>query len=255
MIATKSFVRLSRRILIILCFAGLIGLAANQIFLFTGLKYSSATNASLIFSFSPLITAILAAVFLKEQITNRMVFGSLIAILGIYFVLSVKGHFVFNIGDLFLFSATATFSCNLILVSMLSKQLSTFIITTYSFMISAIIIDPFVLTDSDIEWNHSISIWLLAAASVIVGQGITTSMWNNAMNDVGPAKSAIVLNLQPLITMFLDYWINHNTVTVQQIAGATLVFSGIILGIVQKGARTKKLVNTAISTMDNKEMK
>lgn len=202
---TKSFVRLKRKELLLFCFASLIGLVANQIFLFTGLKYSTATNASLIFSLSPLITAGLAAVFLNEKITLRMIIGSSIAILGIFFVLSVNWKFVFNIGDLLLFGATATFSCNLIFVRMLSKRLSTFIITTYSFMISAVIFDPFILVSSPINWNHSFLVWGFAVLSVIIGQGVTSMIWNMAMNTVGAARSAIVLNLQPLMTMLLTF--------------------------------------------------
>jgi drug/metabolite transporter (DMT)-like permease len=232
---TKSFARLQRNEIIILCFAGLIGLVANQIFLFTGLKYSTATNASLIFSLSPLITAVLASVFLKEKITTRMTIGSVIAIFGIYLVLSVKGQLVLNFGDVLLLGATATFSCNLIFVRLLSRRLSPFIITTYSFIIGAIFFDPYVLTATTINWNHSMYVWGFALMSVIVGQGITTMMWNKAMNSVGAARSAIVLNLQPLMTLVLDYWIFHNSITAKQMVGVALVFAGILLSTIQKG--------------------
>jgi drug/metabolite transporter (DMT)-like permease len=246
---TKSFVRLTRKELVLFCFAGVIGLAANQVFLFTGLKYSSATNASLIFSLAPLITAGLAAVFLKEKITKRMIAGSIIAIFGIFLVLSVRGQFEFNIGDLLLFGATATFSCNLIFVRLLSKRLSPFIITTYSFMVSAIIFDPFILAGMTIDWSHSLTIWVFAIVSVIIGQGVTTILWNQAMNDVGAVRAAIILNLQPLMTMFLDYWIYQNVVTVQQIVGAAFVFSGILLSSIHKKSLSKKQMNAPTKTI------
>ncbi|MED3575524.1 DMT family transporter [Cytobacillus praedii] len=244
---TKSYVRLTRKELLLFGLAGLIGLVANQIFLFTGLKYSSATNASLIFSLAPLITAVLAAVFLKEKITIQMILGSLIAIFGIYLVLSVRGQFAFNIGDVLLFGATATFSCNLIFVRLLSKRLSPFIITTYSFLISAIIFDPFIAASTTIDWSHSLSIWAFAAASVLIGQGLTTILWNKAMNDVGAVKAAVILNLQPLMTMMLDYWIYQNVVTFQQIVGAVFVFTGILISIVQIRRLSKKQTNHTLS--------
>lgn len=236
---TKSFVQIQRRELVLFCFAGLIGLVANQIFLFMGLKYSTATNASLIFSLSPLLTAGLAAVFLKEKVTRQMVIGSLIAIFGIYLVLSVRGQFVFNIGDVLLFGGTATFACNLIFVRLLSKRLSPIIITTYSFMMGAILFDPFLMIGTNIDWNHSMAIWSFAICSVIIGQGLTTLMWNEAMNDIGAARAAVVLNLQPLMTMLLDFLIYKNTVTVQQMIGAALVFTGILFSILQKSTVRK----------------
>ncbi|MCM2535054.1 DMT family transporter [Neobacillus pocheonensis] len=241
---TKSFVRPRRKEFMLLCCAGLIGLVANQIFLFTGLKYSTATNASLIFSMSPLITAALSGVILKEKITRQMIIGSFIAIIGLYFVLSVKGQFVFGMGDLLLLGATTTFSCNLIFVRLLSKRLSPFIITSYSFFIGAIIYDPFILIGTNINWNHSISIWVFAVMSVLIGQGITTMMWNSAMNNLGASRSAIVLNLQPIMTMLLDFLIYQNPLTVKKIFGAVLVFTGILLSTVQIGFIFKKRMGT-----------
>ncbi|MER2058307.1 MAG: EamA family transporter [Niallia sp.] len=47
------------------------GLIFTQLFLFTGLRYSTASNASLIFSIASLITVLLASVILKEKITNN----------------------------------------------------------------------------------------------------------------------------------------------------------------------------------------
>ncbi|MFC4802178.1 DMT family transporter [Neobacillus sp. GCM10023253] len=232
---SKSFARLKRKEFILFCCAGLIGLTANQVFLFTGLKYSTAANASLIFSMAPLITAGLAAVFLKEKITPQMILGSVVAIIGLYFVLSVKGQFRFNVGDLLLLGATTTFACNLIFVRLLSKRLSPFIITTYSFLFAAVIYDPFLVIGTKVGWSVSISIWMFAVLSVLIGQGITSLLWNKAMNDVGAAKAAIVLNLQPIMTMLLDFFINQTPLTGAKLAGAGLVFIGILLGTVQRG--------------------
>ena len=238
---TKCFVRLKRREFLLFCFAGLIGLVANQIFLFTGLKYSTATNASLIFSMSPLITAGLAALFLKEKITPQMIAGSVIAIIGLYFVLSIKGKLVLGLGDLLLLGGTITFSCNLIFVRLLSNRLSPFIITSYSFFVAAIIFDPFILIGTQIDWNHTVWVWLFGVMSVLIGQGITSMLWNKAMNNLGAAKSAIVLNLQPIMTMLLDFWIYQNPLTIKKLFGALLVFAGILLSTVKIGTILKKI--------------
>ena len=152
-------------------------------------------------------------------------------------------------GDLLLFGATATFSCNLIFVFFFSKRLSPFIITTYSFMVSAIIFDPFILAGMTIDWNQSLSIWAFAIVSVIIGQGVTTILWNQAMNDVGAVRAAIILNLQPLMTMLLDYWIYQNVVTVQQIVGAAFVFSGILLSSIRKKSLSNKQMNVPTKTI------
>lgn len=229
----NAFVRVTKKELILFFLAGLIGLVFNQLFLFSGLQYSTASNASLIFSMAPLITALLARVILKEKITRNLIIGSIIALLGVYFVLSANGRFQYNIGDILLFGATVTFSCNLIFVRMLSKGISPLIITTYSFLIASLMFDPFILVSVDINWNQPLIMWLIAFLSVLIGQGITTLMWNNTMQSVGAAKSTIVLNLQPIITLLLDYWIYDTKISILQLIGTTLVIYGVLLSVIR----------------------
>ncbi|HEO8422255.1 Probable amino-acid metabolite efflux pump [Mycobacteroides abscessus subsp. abscessus] len=229
----NAFVRVTKKELILFFLAGLIGLVFNQLFLFSGLQYSTASNASLIFSMAPLITALLARVILKEKITRNLIIGSIIALLGVYFVLSANGRFQYNIGDILLFGATVTFSCNLIFVRMLSKGISPLIITTYSFLIAILMFDPFILVSVDINWNQPLIMWLIAFLSVLIGQGITTLMWNNTMQSVGAAKSTVVLNLQPIITLLLDYWIYDTKISILQLIGTTLVIYGVLLSVIR----------------------
>ncbi|MCY9670176.1 DMT family transporter [Paenibacillus alginolyticus] len=236
---TKSFVKLTRKEIVFFLLSAVIGLIANQILLFKGLERTSATNASLIFTLSPLITAGLAAVFLKEKITWRMVAGCLVAIIGLIQALNMHG-LLFSTGDWIMLGATFTFSCNLIFARVLSRRLSPFIVTVYSFMISAVFFDPFILSVIKMDWNHSIGIWGLAIVSVIVGQGITGVMWNKGMESIGAARAVIVLNLQPLMTMLLEFLIFHHLVAYQQVFGAILVFIGVLIGTMQKGFFTQK---------------
>lgn len=240
-ITTKSLVKVTRKEMGILLLSALIGLLANQIFLFQGLKYTTATNASLIFTLSPLITSGLSAIFLKEKITWRMIAGSIVAIVGLYLALNTNG-LSFHAGDWLLLGATFTFSCNLIFTRLLSSSLSSFIITVYSFALSALIFDPFVWSFAAIEWNHSLRIWGLLLVSVIVGQGLTGVMWNKGMLTVGAAKASIVLNLQPLMTMLLDWLFFRHAVTYQQVLGISLVLIGVLFSSLQAGrSRSPKM--------------
>jgi len=252
---TKSFIKVTKKELYLLVVAGLIGLVFNQIFLFTGLQYSTASNASLIFSMAPLITALLASIILKEKITKHLIIGSIIALLGVYFVLSANGRFEYNMGDILLFGATVTFSSNLILVRMLSQRISPIIITTYSFLIASLMFDPFIMANVTVNWNQSITMWSLAFVSVLIGQGITTLMWNNTMQAVGAAKSTVVLNLQPIVTLLLDYWIFNTRVSSLQLIGTILVIYGVLLSVLHQELFSKKLFHTFLIKNRNTSFK
>jgi drug/metabolite transporter (DMT)-like permease len=230
----KALVSVTRKDMGLLLLSAIIGLILNQILLFKGLQQTTATNASLIFTMSPLMTTGLAFIFLKESITWRMIAGCLVAILGLFLALNLQG-FKLHTGDWIMLGATFTFSCNLIFVRILSRRLTPFIITAYSFVISCVFFDPFVLSFTSINWHHSVRIWVLAIASILIAQGLTNVMWNKGMETIGAARAAIVLNLQPLMTMMLEFVIFGRGVTFQQMLGASLVFIGVLLGTMQKG--------------------
>jgi drug/metabolite transporter (DMT)-like permease len=98
-----------------------------------------------------------------------------------------------------------------------------------------VLFDPFVLAFSEINWHHSVWIWILLLASILIAQGLTNIVWNREMQTVGAAKAAIVLNLQPLMAMMLDFLFFRHFVTWMQIFGALLVFAGVLLATWQKG--------------------
>src|SRR5699024_7658553 len=67
---------------------GIIGVFINQWSFFVGLETADPTTAALILAMTPILTGFLAAIFLKEKITVRMLMGSVIAIVGIFYVVT-----------------------------------------------------------------------------------------------------------------------------------------------------------------------
>jgi len=225
--ATRSLAMAKRKNAVMLLLGSSAALIANQVFLFQGLKFTTATNASLIFTLAPLMTAGLSVAFLKERVTWRMAAGCLVAIAGLFMALNTNG-FALYAGDWLLLGATFTFACNLIFTRYLCRHLSPFLITVYTFTISALLFAPYVVAADDIDWNQSLGIWGLLVVSVVIGQGLTGVMWNKAMDAVGAAKASIVLNLQPLMTLLLEVLLFGRAVSFQQMFGVFLVILGVL---------------------------
>ncbi|WP_246311118.1 DMT family transporter [Paenibacillus xylanilyticus] len=81
-------IRLTSQDIIYLIPLAFIGMLLHQVSFFTGLQTIDATTSSLILSLFPIFTALLARLFLKEPFTLRMVVGSLVALIGVFFVVS-----------------------------------------------------------------------------------------------------------------------------------------------------------------------
>src|SRR6476661_7832413 len=87
----KHFKRVNKSDLLAVILLGVIGVFINQWSFFVGLQTADPTTSALILATTPILTGFLAAVFLKEKLTSRMLMGSILAVIGIYFVVT-KGN-------------------------------------------------------------------------------------------------------------------------------------------------------------------
>jgi drug/metabolite transporter (DMT)-like permease len=86
----KNFKLVSKSDVFLILSLGVIGVFINQWSFFKGLQTADPTTSAIILAMTPILTGLLAAIFLKERLTIHMLMGSILAIIGIYFVV-VKG--------------------------------------------------------------------------------------------------------------------------------------------------------------------
>src|SRR5699024_9235339 len=137
-----------RQHLFIVFIMALTGVAAFNTIVYIGLHYTTAINASLVNSTTPIIIYILSFFFLKERLTKWQVIGTTVSLLGVLLIIS-KGSFKsllglsFNLGDLIVLTAALSWSIYSLLVKRYSNELpgqSTFLI---NIMIGTVILFPF----------------------------------------------------------------------------------------------------------------
>src|SRR5690625_4444616 len=109
---------------ILMFLLGVIGVFINQWSFFVGLETADPTVAALILATTPILTGFLAAIFLKEKITVRMVIGSLVAIGGILYVVT-NGRLVsiqIDKGVIWMIVTMITFSLMIIMTRYLGDR-------------------------------------------------------------------------------------------------------------------------------------
>lgn len=237
MILSRRTVRLTARDILYLIPIALIGMLLHQVSFFTGLQTIDATTAALILSLSPIFTAILARIFLKESFTLRMVVGSLVALTGVFFVVSQgKGlHLSLTAGMGIMFICMLAFSGSTILMRRLTEKMDAIRATTYSTLLGCLLVFPVAVWHEPKEQSsHSLGWWMLLIGSALLIQGLCAIIWNNQIRKVGAAKASVFLNLQPFVAMVLGYLILGNPVTFTQVGGSILIVGGVILSTLQK---------------------
>ncbi|MDU0206004.1 DMT family transporter [Paenibacillus sp. MAH-36] len=224
------FLPISKQEWKLLILLGIIGVFINQRSFYQGLETADPTTSALILALTPITTALLAALFLKETLSISMLVGSLMAISGVFLVVFNGARLEFHIGHLWIFITMITFAISIVLVRLLTRRLPPIIITLYSTLVGFGTMVPIVLANGT-GWNisHEAWAWILLIVTAILMHGIVTLVWNSQLQKVGAAKAAMFSNLEPFVAMIVGYLVLGQLVTSQQMFGSVFIVGGVTL--------------------------
>ncbi len=204
--------------------------------LFVALNFTTALNVSLINAVQPVLTVLLAVVFLQDHITKVRVLGIFTALLGVVIMLSMGDWAVltnlrFNVGDLIALAAMfglASYALNLRkLPTELSAVESLFGIT----VAGSLMLLPFYVLESMFYATVPVR---ASTVTVVVELALLVSvfgnlMWNLGNQIIGPSRAAIFINLIPLFGAILAIAFLGEEIFVYHLAGAVMICMGVWL--------------------------
>lgn len=222
---------------------GIIGVFINQWSFFVGLETADPTTAALILAMTPIFTGFFAAIFLKEKISLRMIVGSILAIIGIFYVVT-KGNFTsvqIDKGLIWIVLTMATFAFMIIVTRYLGSRLDAFTITIYSNVVALVVAVPFTFAIGEpIRMNASISIWALLIGTAVIVHGIATLIWNNHIRNVDASKASILSNLEPFVAMVVGFILLAKPITGIELLGSVFIVAGVVLSTYQRKIRFRR---------------
>ncbi|MBW5468104.1 EamA family transporter [Brevibacillus formosus] len=237
--------KLSRTDWLLLAILGVVGVFINQWSFYKGLVTADPTTSALILALTPITTALLAALFLKESLTGRMAIGSVIGTSGVLFVIYTGAELHFDVGILWIVLTMLTFATSIILVRLLGHRLPPLVTTLVSNLIGFGSMLPFVLISIPAATvSTSLSSWFLLFVTAVVMHGIVTLIWNSQLQKVGAAKAAMFANLEPFIAMLFGLLLLAKPVTAVQFFGAILIIAGVTLTTTSKEPHKKKKLSS-----------
>ncbi|WP_453991797.1 DMT family transporter [Bacillus nitroreducens] len=226
---------------------GVVGVFINQWSFFKGLETADPTISALILATTPIVTGVLAAVILKEKFTGRMLIGSIVAIMGIIFVVT-KGtlsSIQVDRGLIWIVVTMLTFAIMIIMTRQLSNRMSPLAITLYSNIVGLIVSIPFVfILDSPIRISTSLSDWMLLIGTAIVVHGFANLIWNKYIRYVDASKASILSNLEPFVAMIMGFILLSKPITGAEIVGSFLIVGGVLVSTYQRKLKRGKLISS-----------
>lgn len=219
---------------------GVIGVGFYNSLLYTGLHYTTATNALLIGASQPTIILLLSALFFGDRAGPLQVAGVALAGAGVLAIvtrsdLAVLLDLRFNRGDALMLAAALSWALYSVLLRK-RPPVHPLSLLACTFAVGVLVNLPLAIA----EFASGARIadpW--AAAGAIAYVGIFPSLlayllFNRAVELAGPALAAQVLNLLPLFGALLAALVLGERIGTHHIAGMVLILAGILLFSRQK---------------------
>ena len=214
---------------------GLTGIAINNVSQFTGLKYSTITNCTLIAATGPAVTALLSAIFIRERLKLLQWIGIVISFVGVIFLITkgsweILTNFKFNPGDILFFTCQIVWAAYSIIGLRVMKHLSAIAVTAWSGLLGSIEVALFALFTNQLGYvSLDFSGWSSFAFVVLCGGVGSMLFWNIGVKNAGPSMAAIFSNLTPIFGMLCGAVFLREEIGFMQISGALAIFIGVYI--------------------------
>lgn len=215
---------------------GLTGTCFYYICFNTALVYTTASMGALIQSFIPVVTVILAFIFLKEPLSVRRLVGIGISIAGVLFIIfmaapagKAKNPLP---GNLLILASVFIWATYTILAKRVS-HIDPILVTAYSIGVGALLLIPAVFIELSGKSFPTLSAktWLSAIYLGAISTSIGLLLYNRSLKHLEAGQTASFLNLMPVIGVITAVIFLGEQITLWQITGGALVLTGVFISI------------------------
>jgi len=222
--------------------AAVTGVSMFNTFVYIAGHHSTAINMAILGTCSsPIMSVILARIFLKEKIPVLRVTGIIVCIAGILLLLS-KGNignlisFKFTKGDWWIMAAALSFAVYNTTVKKKPQAMHPVNFLFTVFLLGTIILLPFYISELNSKGGIAIN---TANLSTILYLGLGTSVicfyiWNKAIVALGSGRTALFGNLIPVFSSIEAVFFLGEKITPIHIISFILVVAGLVIANLKK---------------------
>jgi drug/metabolite transporter (DMT)-like permease len=231
-LAWERSLRMSRRDVVFLFAAVVVGIWLNQFGFVYSLKYTTASTSALVFGTLPIFTMIIASSTGIEHLSKRFVAAALVSFAGVILVaLGAAGEVAGNpVGIALALLGAATWAVYSVAIAPLMRRYSPFRISAVGLLMGAALIVPTAAPQlSSQDWDLDPLIWVIFVIAVVGPLVITNVLWFTGIDRVGPSRASLYANLQPFLGAVIALVVLSEQMTLVQALGGLAIAVGIVL--------------------------
>lgn len=199
----------------------------------TALEYTLVSNVSLITTLAPLITTLgIGALYRSERPTRGVVMGSMIAFVGVGFVI-FNSSFVVKmnpLGDLLALLAAICFAVYSIVLRKLNALYSVMFISRKTFFYGIITALPFLAFEPDMSDPRVLLKPEVMGNMLFLGlfaSMIAYVIWAQSIKRLGAVRASNYLYVQPIVTLIASFLILNENISLVGYIGCGLILVGL----------------------------
>jgi len=254
LLAKYRHIRLTRNDFFTCTILGALGFTFAYIFQNIGVKMTKTMNAAIEISSEPVMMLILAAMFLKEKITARIIAGIFLSTLGVLIIIlpgsaggpdQASAGAYSAAGDVLVLLSALCCALYTIIGNQAIKRLPSFVVTAYAVITGTILLFPFA------AWYEN-GLGAIATASlkswfcVFYLSALATSfayfVWYLLLERLDASYMGNFLNLQPLVGILLGYFLLSEPAGGATFIGAAFIIGGVYITSFGTGKIEEKAV-------------
>jgi len=198
-----------------------------------GLVHTSATHTAWLVAVSPLSTALLAALILREHPGRKTWIGIAVALAGVLLLVSNgklgELEWLRSTGDWLALGSAFTWSLYTITTRDLSRSHAPMVVTAAMLVPALVLLSGYVLLTSELRVYTTLPGEALVALAFLgfVGMGLAHWFWLEGVARLGAARAGVFLYIEPLATTALAVPYLHEPFGFWTVAGGLLVLVGV----------------------------
>jgi drug/metabolite transporter (DMT)-like permease len=213
------------------------GTGLHNVFAYTGLQYTTATNGVILNSFVPIMIILLGWIVYRDTITRLQTLGVAVSMVGVLAILTrgdaaVLATLSLNKGDLILIVGMMFWAAYTIFLRRKPPELSGLSLLVSCSIVSVVLLVPFFVYEMLFLGGHVE--WTPATMGAMLYVGIFPSFlayvfWNRAVAEVGSNVAGIFMHLMPAFGTLLAWVFLGERLQGFHLVGIALILGGITL--------------------------
>ena len=234
-VSTRGGIRLPRADVVRLLLLGVLGNGLYQLFFVHGVARTRAGNAALIVGAAPAFIALVARARGLERVKRMTLVGIGLSVIGVALVIvgsarPANGE-VTLLGSVLVFFGVMSWTLYTILLQPYTKRIEVVKLSAITMVGGAV---PLLIASMPAivatDWRQiGMGGWLALLYSSIISMGVAYIFWYRGLRILGPTRTAVYSNLQPIIALLVAWAFLGENPTIFQGVGAATIIAGVFL--------------------------